>query len=139
VDGIDKNSILCYNYLIVQGGMIMSDIMTKVDIITSPNRLDDLMEALNNIGVTGMTVSNVLGCGVQKGHKEYYRGMSVDIKLLSKIKVEIVICEVPVDLLVETVKKVLHTGEMGDGKIFVYDVKNVIRISNGAEGREALK
>lgn len=117
----------------------MSDIMTKVDIITSPNRLDDLIEALNKIGVTGMTVSNVLGCGVQKGHKEYYRGMSVDIKLLSKIKVEIVICEVPVDLLVDTVKKVLHTGEMGDGKIFVYDVKNVIRISNGAEGREALK
>lgn len=117
----------------------MSDIMTKVDIITSPNRLDDLIDALNKIGITGMTVSNVLGCGVQKGHKEYYRGMSVDIKLLSKVKVEIVICEVPVDLLVETAKKVLHTGNMGDGKIFVYDVKNVIRVSNGAEGREALK
>lgn len=117
----------------------MSDIMTKVDIITSPNKLDDLMDALNKIGITGMTVSNVLGCGVQKGHREYYRGMPVDIKLLSKIKVEIVICEVPVDLLVETAKSVLHTGNMGDGKIFVYDVKNVIRISNGAEGREALK
>jgi len=117
----------------------MSDIMTKVDIITSPNRLDDLIDALNKIGITGMTVSSVLGCGVQKGHKEYYRGMSVDIKLLSKVKVEIVICEVPVELLVETVKRVLHTGNIGDGKIFVYDVKNVIRVSNGAEGREALQ
>lgn len=117
----------------------MGDTMTKVDIITSPNRLDDLIDALNKIGITGMTVSNVLGCGVQKGHTEYYRGMPVDIKLLSKVKVEIIICEVPVDLLLETAKKVLHTGKMGDGKIFVYDVKNVIRISNGAEGREALK
>lgn len=117
----------------------MNDKMTKVDIITSPSKLDDLIDALNNIGITGLTVSNVLGCGVQKGHREYYRGMPVDIKLLSKIKVEIVICEVPVDLLVETVKSVLQTGKIGDGKIFVYDVANVIRISNGAEGREALK
>lgn len=117
----------------------MSDTMTKVDIITSPNRLDDLIDALNKIGVTGMTVSNVLGCGVQKGHKEYYRGMPVDIKLLSKVKIEIVICEVPVDLLLNTIKNILHTGNIGDGKIFVYDVKNVIRISNGAEGREALQ
>lgn len=117
----------------------MSDTMTKVDIITAPNRLDDLIDALNKIGVTGMTVSNVLGCGVQKGHKEYYRGMPVDVKLLSKVKIEIVICEVPLDLLLDTVKSVLHTGNMGDGKIFVYDVMNVVRISNGAEGREALK
>lgn len=116
----------------------MSDRMTKVDIITSPDRLDDLMDALNKIGVEGMTVSNVQGCGVQKGHKEYYRGMAVEIKLLPKIKVEIVICEVPLDKLIETAKSVLHTGEIGDGKIFVYDVQNVIRISNGAEGREAL-
>ncbi len=117
----------------------MNDIMTKVDIITSPNMLDDLIDSLNKIGVTGMTVSNVLGCGVQKGHREYYRGMPVDIKLLSKVKIEIVICEVPLDVLLDTVKSVLHTGNMGDGKIFVYDVKNVIRISNGAEGRDALQ
>jgi len=117
----------------------MSDVMTKVDILTSPNKLDDLIDALNKIGITGLTVSNVLGCGVQKGHKEYYRGMPVEIKLLSKVKVEIVICEVPVDLLVETAKKVLHSGNIGDGKIFVYEVKNVIRVSNGAEGKEALK
>jgi nitrogen regulatory protein P-II 1 len=117
----------------------MSDVMTKVDIITSQDRLDDLIDALNKIGVTGMTVSNVLGCGIQKGHKEYYRGTSIDIKLLPKVKIEIVICEVPVDLLVETAKKVLHTGKIGDGKIFVYDVKNVIRISDGSEGRAALQ
>lgn len=117
----------------------MSDVMTKVDILTSPNKLDALIDALNKIGITGLTVSNVLGCGVQKGHKEYYRGMPVDIKLLSKIKVEIVVCEVPVDLLVETAKKVLYTGNIGDGKIFVYEVNNVIRVSNGAQGREALK
>lgn len=118
--------------------MHMSDVMTKVDIITSQNRLEDLMDALNAIGITGMTVSNVLGCGVQKGHKEYYRGMSVDIKLLPKVKVEIVICEVPVEKVVETAKEVLHTGEVGDGKIFIYDVKKVIRVSNGDEDKAAL-
>jgi nitrogen regulatory protein P-II 1 len=117
----------------------MNDIMTKVDIITSQNRLDDLLDALNKIGITGLTVSNVLGCGIQKGHKEVYRGTSVDIKLLPKIKVEIVICEVPVDLVVETAKQVLHTGKVGDGKIFIYNVTNVIRVSDGSEGRAALQ
>lgn len=117
----------------------MDNKMTKVDIITSQNKLDDLMDALDKIGVTGMTISNVLGCGVQKGHKQYYRGTAVDIKLLSKVKVEIVISEIPLDTLLTTIKSVLHTGNIGDGKIFVYDVSNVIRISNGAEGSEALK
>jgi nitrogen regulatory protein P-II 1 len=117
----------------------MSDVMTKVDIITSPNRLDDLIDALNKIGITGITVSDVMGFGVQKGHKEYYRGMPVEVKLLPKVKVEIIICEVPVDLLVETAKKVLHTGNIGDGKIFVYDVENVVRVRTGEEDRDALK
>jgi len=116
----------------------MSDKMTKVDILTSPNKLDELMDALDKIGITGMTVSSVSGCGVQRGHKEYYRGMAVDIKLLPKVKVEIVICEVPLDKLIDTIKNVLHTGEMGDGKVFVYEVQNVIRMSNGDEGRAAL-
>lgn len=97
------------------------------------------MDAFNKIGITGMTVSNVLGCGIQMGHKEYYRGMPVDINLLPKVKIEIVICEVPLDRLIETAKSVLHTGNIGDGKIFIYDVTNVIRISNGAEGTEALQ
>ncbi|MGE4548055.1 MAG: P-II family nitrogen regulator [Intestinibacillus sp.] len=117
----------------------MQDKITKVDVLTSSDKLDDLMNALDKIGVTGMTVSNVSGCGVQKGHKHYYRGMAVDVKLLPKIKVEIIICEVPLETLIDTIKGVLHTGNAGDGKIFVYDVSNVIRISNGAEGREALK
>ena len=117
----------------------MCDKITKVDIIASSTKLDDLIEALNKIGITGMTVSNVMGCGVQKGHTEYYRGMPVEIKLLAKVKIEIVICEIPLDVLVNTVKSVLHTGRIGDGKIFVYDVANVIRISNNEEGRDALK
>lgn len=116
----------------------MEDNFSKIDIITSASKFDELKEALNAIGVSGMTVSNVLGCGIQKGHKEFYRGLALDINLLPKLKVEIIVCDIPVDLVVETAKKVLHTGKMGDGKIFVYDVKNIIRISNGAEGRPAL-
>lgn len=116
----------------------MNDKITKVDIITSQGKLDNLIEELDKIGITGMTVSNVLGCGVQKGYKEYYRGTEVEVKLLPKVKVEIVICSVPVDTVIETAKKVLHTGEIGDGKIFIYDVANVIRISNGLEGKDAL-
>lgn len=117
----------------------MNEKMTKIDIILNPSKFEDLKDALNEIGITGMTVSNVLGCGMQKGHKEYYRGTAVDINLLQKIKVEIVVCEIPVNTVVETAKKVLHTGNIGDGKIFIYDVANVIRISNGAEGRDALQ
>lgn len=118
---------------------LMSNKLTKVDIITSKGKFEDLKNALNEIGIAGMTVTNVLGCGMQKGHKEYYRGLTMDINLLPKIKVEIVVCEVPVEKVVETAKKVLQTGEMGDGKIFIYDVQNVIRISTGAEGRDALQ
>ncbi|MGB4660939.1 MAG: P-II family nitrogen regulator [Mobilitalea sp.] len=116
----------------------MGDKITKVDIITSQTKLDDLIEALDKIGITGMTVSNVLGCGIQKGHKEYYRGTEVDVKLLPKVKIEIVIANVPLDAVLETTKKVLHTGNIGDGKIFIYDVSNVIRISDNAEGKLAL-
>ncbi|WP_368488976.1 P-II family nitrogen regulator [Clostridium sp. BJN0013] len=117
----------------------MSDKLTKVDIITSKDRFEELKKALDDIGITGMTVTNVSGCGMQKGHKEYYRGLAMDINLIPKVKVEVVVCEVPVDLVVETAKKVLHTGEIGDGKIFVYNVENVIRISTGDEGRAALQ
>jgi len=116
----------------------MEEKLTKIDIITSSSKFEELKEALNAIGISGMTVSNVLGCGIQKGHKEFYRGLALDINLLPKIKVEIVVCDVPVDLVVETAKKVLYTEKIGAGKIFIYDVKNVIRISNGAEGRDAL-
>ncbi|MDP4145347.1 MAG: P-II family nitrogen regulator [Bacillota bacterium] len=113
--------------------------LTKIDIITNPSKFDDLKDALNEIGITGMTVSNVLGCGAQKGYKEYYRGVAVDINLLPKVKVEIVVCEVPVELVVETATKVLRTGKIGDGKIFIYDVANVVRVRTGEEGRDALQ
>lgn len=116
----------------------MNDKITKVDIITSQTKLDDLIEALDKVGITGMTVSNVLGCGIQKGHKEYYRGTEVDVKLLPKVKIEIVICNVPLEVVLDTAKNILHTGQIGDGKIFVYDVSNVIRVSDFAEGKEAL-
>lgn len=116
----------------------MADKMTKVDIITRPSKFEDLKEALNEIGITGMTVTQVLGCGIQKGITEMYRGVPVSVNLLPKVKLEIVVCEVPVETVVETAKKVLRTGEIGDGKIFVYPVENVIKIRTGEEGVKAL-
>ncbi|MCY6354618.1 P-II family nitrogen regulator [Clostridium sp. ZS2-4] len=112
--------------------------MTKIDIIARNTKFEDLKEALNKIGITGMTVTQVLGCGTQKGVTEYYRGVPYEINLLPKVKIEIVVCEVPVELVIDTAKKALNTGQVGDGKIFVYDVSNVIRIRTGEEGREAL-
>lgn len=116
----------------------MSDKITKIDIITRKAKLEELMAALNGIGVMGMTVTQVLGCGTQKGETQYYRGVPMEIKLLPKVKIEIVVCEVPVEKVVETAKKVLRTGQIGDGKIFVYDIQDVIKIRTGATGREAL-
>ncbi len=116
----------------------MESKITKIEIITRPNKFNELKQALNDIGVMGMTVYQVLGCGVQKGMKKKYRGVSYTPELLPKIKVETVVCEVPVDLVVETAKKALRTGEIGDGKIFTYEISNVIRIRNGDEGVIAL-
>lgn len=112
--------------------------ISKIDIITRPSKFEELKKALNDIGITGMTVSQVLGCGMQKGVTEYYRGVPMEVNLLPKVKVEIVVCEVPVELVVETAKKVLNTGNVGDGKIFIYDVANVVRIRTGQEGKDAL-
>lgn len=112
--------------------------MTRVDIITRPSKFEELKEALNTIGVTGMTVLQVMGCGMQKGSKEMYRGVPVEITLLPKIKIETVVCEVPVELVIATAKKVLYTGEIGDGKIFTYNVENAIKIRTGEEGVKAL-
>lgn len=114
------------------------DKITKIDIIARSNKFEDLKEALSKIGITGMTVTQVLGCGTQKGVTEYYRGVPYEINLLPKVKIEIVVCEVPVELVIETARSILNTGQVGDGKIFVYDVSNVIRIRTGEEGREAL-
>ena len=113
--------------------------LTKIVIVTKQSKFEVLKEALGAIGVSGMTVTNVIGCGIQKGAAEYYRGAEVDMTLLPKIKMEVVVSKVPVSTVVETVKKVLYTGHIGDGKIFVYDVENVIKVRTGAEGFDALQ
>ncbi|MCF0155792.1 MAG: P-II family nitrogen regulator [Veillonella sp.] len=112
--------------------------MKKVDIICRPEQLEDLKEALNAIGVEGMTVSQVYGCGLQKGHTEVYRGQSYQVNLVPKVKVETVVCEVPVDLVMDTARKTLCTGTVGDGKIFVFDVEDCMRIRTGTRGERAV-
>ena len=104
---------------------------TKVEIVCKESKLEALKAAMMNLGITGMTVSHVLGCGVQKGKPEYYRGVQIEANLLPKIQVEIVVSKVPVRSVIETAKKVLYTGHIGDGKIFVYDVENVVKIRTG--------
>ena len=112
---------------------------TKVEIVCKESKLEALKAAMMNLGITGMTVSHVLGCGVQKGKPEYYRGVQIQANLLPKIQVEIVVSKVPVRSVIETAKKVLYTGHIGDGKIFVYDVENVVKIRTGEEGFDALQ
>ncbi len=113
--------------------------ITKIEIITRSSKLDDLMHALNEIGVLGMTVSQVFGCGLQKGHEEVYRGKKYDINLVPKIKIETVICEVPVEKVLDTAQKVLRTGSFGYGKIFVTELTDSVRIRTGQRGAEAIK
>lgn len=112
---------------------------TKVEIICKESRLEVLKTAMMDIGITGMTVSHVLGCGVQKGKPEYYRGVQVEATLLPKVQVDIVVSKVPVRSVIETAKKALYTGHIGDGKIFVYDVENVVKVRTGEEGYDALQ
>ena len=112
---------------------------TKVEIICKEARLESLKSAMMNIGITGMTVSHVLGCGVQKGKPEYYRGVQVEANLLPKVQVDIVVSKVPVRTVINTAKSVLYTGHIGDGKIFVYDVENVVKVRTGEEGYDALQ
>lgn len=119
---------------------VASDVkMTKIEIICKQNRFEALKNAMTGIGITGMTVTNVLGFGTQGGSKERYRGVEVEVSLLPKIQVEIVVCKVPVKTVIDTAKKVLYTGNIGDGKIFVYDVENVIKVRTGEEGYDALQ
>ena len=113
--------------------------LTKVVIITRQNKLEEFMHAMNEIGVTGITITNVLGCGIQKGAPSFYRGVEMDMNLLPKVKIEIVVSLVPVQKVIATAKKVLHTGQIGDGKVFVYDIENVVKIRTGEEGYLALQ
>ena len=114
-------------------------VYTNVRIICRPASLEPLKRSLNKIGITGMTVTNVMGYGAQKGKPEYYRGTPVEVTLLPKVQVDIVVTKVPVRLVIETAKRVLHTGHIGDGKIFVTDVENVVRVRTGEEGYDALQ
>ncbi|MDO4188718.1 MAG: ammonium transporter [Lachnospiraceae bacterium] len=112
---------------------------TKIEIVCRESRLERLKNAMVNIGITGMTVSHVLGCGVQKGKLEYYRGIPVEASLLPKVQVDIVVAKVPVQTVIDTAKKVLYTGHIGDGKIFVYNVENVVKVRTGETGYDALQ
>ncbi len=113
--------------------------MTKVDIITGMERFEPLKNALYDIGITGMTVTNTMGCGMQKGSAEYYRGVKVTPRLLPKVKIEVVVCKIPVSEVVDAAKNALYTGNIGDGKIFVYNVENVVKIRTSEEGYDALQ
>ncbi len=116
-----------------------ADKMTKVSIITNPNKLSELHDALEKLGVTGLTVTNVLGHGMQKGNPTFFRGAPVDTRLLPKVKIDVVICKIPTKTIVETIQKVLYTGKIGDGKIFIYDVEDVIKIRTKEHGYDALQ
>lgn len=113
--------------------------LTKVQILCKEARLESLKTAMMKLGITGMTVAHVMGCGTQKGKQEYYRGVPVEATLLPKVQVDIVVSKVPVRSVIETAKKVLYTGHIGDGKIFVYDVENVVKVRTGEEGYDALQ
>ena len=112
---------------------------TKVEIICKESKFDTLKNEMSKLGITGMTISHVLGCGVQGGRPEYYRGVPLETNLLPKVQVDIVVSKVPVRSVIETAKRVLYTGHYGDGKIFVYDVENVVKIRTGEEGYDALQ
>ena len=113
--------------------------INKVVIIAKLSRYDALKKALNDLGVTGMTVTQVMGCGIQKGAGEMYRGVEMDATLLPKVQVDVVVSKIPVESVIEVAKKALYTGHIGDGKIFVYPVEKVVKIRTGEEDYEALQ
>lgn len=112
---------------------------TKIVVLTKKDRFEILKVALDKLGITGMTVTNVLGYGMQKGSTDFYRGVPLEATLLPKVKVEIVVCKIPVDTLVKVIKKALYTGKIGDGKIFIENIENVIKIRTNEEGYDALQ
>lgn len=112
--------------------------MKKVEAIIKPFKMDDVREALAEVGVSGMTVTEVKGFGRQKGHTELYRGAEYNVDFLPKMKLEVVIPEAQVELAIEAIMKTAQTGKIGDGKIFVYEVERVIRIRTGEENEDAV-
>lgn len=117
----------------------MSEVLSKIEIITRPSKFEELKHALGLIGVSGITVTHALGCGFQKGYTELYRGQKREVNMYERIKVEIVVCKVPVQDVIDTARKILNTGQPGDGKIFVYELANAIKIRTGEEGYDALQ
>ena len=113
--------------------------LTNISIVTKQSKFTELNTALTEIGITGMTVTQVLGCGTQKGNTEYYRGVAVEMNLLPKIRIDIVVSKIPVKTVVDTAVKALYTGHIGDGKIFIYDVEDVVKIRTGETGFDALQ
>ena len=111
----------------------------KVVIVAKLSRYDYLKKAMNDLGVTGMTVTQVMGCGVQKGAGDRYRGVEMDATLLPKVKVEVIVSKIPVEAVIEAAKKALYTGHIGDGKIFVYNVAKVVKVRTGEEDFDALQ
>lgn len=112
--------------------------MKKIEAVIKPYRLDEVKEALAEIGISGMTVSEVKGYGRQKGHSELYRGAEYTVDFLPKIKIELVVDDAQVEQIVQTVSEAAHTGKIGDGKIFISDIEQVIRIRTGESGSEAI-
>jgi nitrogen regulatory protein P-II 1 len=110
----------------------------KVEIMTRPEKLDELKKAFYEIGINGMTISQVYGCGTQKGYTEVYRGNTFEVNMVPKVKIETVICAVPVERLIKVARNILNTGKFGDGKIFVYELANAVRIRTGEEGEKAI-
>jgi len=123
----------------VSNPVVSTASMHKVVIIAKLSRYDALKKALNELGVTGMTVTQVMGCGIQKGAGEMYRGVEMDATLLPKVKVEVIVSKIPVEHVIDTAKKALYTGHIGDGKIFVYSVDKVVKIRTGEEDFSALQ
>ena len=115
-----------------------SDKLTNIVVIFKQQKLQQFIEAMEAIDVKGITVTNVLGCGMQNGQRNYYRGTTVEMNLLPKVKAEIAVCAVPVDSVIDAARSALYTGNYGDGKMFIYDIENVIKIRTGEEGYNAL-
>lgn len=112
--------------------------MTKIDIIMRGEKFNELKDELNAVGIEGITVSNVLGCGNQKEVVEKYRGVDYHVELVPKVKAEIVVCEVPVEIVLNVAERVLKTGKKGDGKVFVYEIEDAMRIRTGERGYRAI-
>jgi nitrogen regulatory protein P-II 1 len=112
--------------------------MKKIEAIIRPGKLEEIKEALNKYNIHGLTISQVMGCGLQKGRKEFYRGTEVTLNLLPKIKIEIVAKDNNVDEIIKLITEEAKTGEVGDGKIFIYDIEDVIRIRTGERGEPAI-